>query len=203
MTSALPDTPANTLHRRTVHLPSVDKVLQEAGALIEHHGRSRILRAVQSLLSELRTASLTHNEAKSEDAPGIAYILKQVEARLVLQDSPKLKKMFNLTGTVLHTNLGRALLPDVAVQAVVNAMTSASNLEFDLETGKRGDRDDLVEELLCELTGAEAATIVNNHATRLVMAGLADPTVATYLPEIFATTKVEPFSHFSDLTQAP
>ncbi|MBC3864280.1 L-seryl-tRNA(Sec) selenium transferase [Undibacterium jejuense] len=169
MTSALPDTPANTLHRRAVYLPSVDKVLQEAGALIERHGRSRILRAVQSLLSELRTAALTHNEAKDEDAPCINDILKQVEVRLARQDSSKLKKMFNLTGTVLHTNLGRALLPDVAVQAVVDAMTSASNLEFDLETGKRGDRDDLVEELLCELTGAEAATIVNNNAAAVLL----------------------------------
>ncbi|MFZ6864147.1 L-seryl-tRNA(Sec) selenium transferase [Undibacterium sp. Ji67W] len=169
MTSALPDTPANTLHRRAVHLPSVDKVLQEAGTLIERHGRSRILRALQSLLSELRTTALTHDESKSEVAPGIADILKQVEVRLAQQDSPKLKKMFNLTGTVLHTNLGRALLPDVAVQAVVNAMTSASNLEFDLETGKRGDRDDLVEELLCELTGAEAATIVNNNAAAVLL----------------------------------
>ncbi|MFZ6686846.1 L-seryl-tRNA(Sec) selenium transferase [Undibacterium sp. SXout11W] len=169
MTSALPDTPANTLHRRAVYLPSVDKVLQEADPLIEHHGRSRILRAVQSLLSELRTAALTHNEAKDEDAPCINDILKQVEVRLAQQDSSKLKKMFNLTGTVLHTNLGRALLPDVAVQAVVDAMTSASNLEFDLETGKRGDRDDLVEELLCELTGAEAATIVNNNAAAVLL----------------------------------
>ena len=169
MTSALPDTPANTLHRRAVRFPSVDKVLQEAGPLIERHGRSRILRAVQSLLSELRTAALTHDESKNAVAPGIADILKQVEVRLAQQDSPKLKKMFNLTGTVLHTNLGRALLPDVAVQAVVNAMTSASNLEFDLETGKRGDRDDLVEELLCELTGAEAATIVNNNAAAVLL----------------------------------
>ena len=169
MTSALPDTPANTLHRRAVRFPSVDKVLQEAGPLIERHGRSRILRAVQSLLSELRTAALTHDESKNAVAPGIADILKQVEVRLAQQDSPKLKKMFNLTGTVLHTNLGRALLPDGAVQAVVNAMTSASNLEFDLETGKRGDRDDLVEELLCELTGAEAATIVNNNAAAVLL----------------------------------
>ncbi|WP_394779749.1 L-seryl-tRNA(Sec) selenium transferase [Undibacterium sp.] len=163
---------------RMIRLPSVDKILGTPSALslADKYGHSRVLGEVRKLLAELRAellgdggAAATYTADAETATENLTTLAATVAERLAAADVSPLKCVFNLTGTVLHTNLGRALLPDVAVQAVMRAMTSPMNLEFDLDTGKRGDRDDLVEGLLCELTGAESATVVNNNAAAVLL----------------------------------
>lgn len=157
------------MSEQTVRLPSVDRILGDAAcqALIVDYGRVQTLACARVLLAELRASMLAG--VSMEEAVTLESIVATIGQRLREQSRSHLRPVFNLTGTVLHTNLGRALLPDAAVQAVVEALQWPMNLEFDLETGKRGDRDDLVEELLRELTGAEAATVVNNNAAAVLL----------------------------------
>ncbi|WP_329861749.1 L-seryl-tRNA(Sec) selenium transferase [Stenotrophomonas sp. SMYL89] len=154
-------------------LPSLDRLLRlpALAALIERHGRSRITQLLRSHLQGLRdrigagqlsTAQLQ----EAIDGPALAAAL---DAELASDARLDLQPMFNLTGTVLHTNLGRALLPEAAVKAVTRAMTAPIDLEFDISRGRRGDRDTRVQALVCELTGAEAATVVNNNAAAVLL----------------------------------
>jgi L-seryl-tRNA(Ser) seleniumtransferase len=94
-----------------------------------------------------------------------AALAARVQARL----APRLRTVLNLTGTVIHTNLGRALLADSALQHLLAVMAAPNNLEYDLASGGRGDRDSIVEDLLCTITGAAAATVVNNNAAAVLL----------------------------------
>ena len=154
-----------------VAIPSVDRVLNMGATqtLIATYGRTPVLVSTRSVLAALRV-EITRGDALPPDTFSEPAIAARLKAELEKSLRPTLRKVFNLTGTVLHTNLGRALLPETAVVAMINAMTWPCNLEYDLDSGVRGDRDALVEELLCELTGAEAATVVNNNAAAVFLA---------------------------------
>jgi L-seryl-tRNA(Ser) seleniumtransferase len=151
--------------------PALDQLLGrgQLPGLIDRHGRAPVRAAARALLDDWR--------AQTPPCPFDAEVFETAcRARLDAAARPALRPVFNLTGTVLHTNLGRAPMAAEAVEAVVAVMRGCSNLEYDLATGGRGDRDAHVEGLLRELTGAEAATAVNNNAAAvlLVLAALAD-----------------------------
>ncbi|KWN60593.1 L-seryl-tRNA(Sec) selenium transferase [Burkholderia ubonensis] len=159
----------NELNALLARVPSVERVLSSAPLqpVLDEYGRTRVLQAVRAELERWRTAA-QHDPAAAEPLDE-TRIAAAVAPTLAAQSAGAVRPVFNLTGTVLHTNLGRALLPDEAVRAVVAALTQPVNLEFDLATGRRGDRDDLIDDLLCELTGAEAATVVNNNAAAVLL----------------------------------
>ena len=148
-------------------LPSVDDVLKAdaAGVAIDRFGRPATVTAVRHALDTAR-AALRAGSSPSNQADAIASVAL---AALTAGARPNLRAVFNLTGTVLHTNLGRALLAEEAIEAAVTAMRSAVALEFALQTGERGERDDHLRDLLCELSGAQDATVVNNNAAAVLL----------------------------------
>jgi L-seryl-tRNA(Ser) seleniumtransferase len=144
-------------------LPSVDRVLhaEEAGALITHYGRLAVVEAVRAALETHRRCGM---------GARVAAIIEESARSLAREMRPSQRRVFNLTGTVLHTNLGRAPLPEEAIAAAVEAMRNPTTLEYELDSGKRGERDDHIAGWLTRLTGAEAALAVNNNAGALVLA---------------------------------
>ncbi len=147
-------------------LPSVDRLLAHPAlaALIDAHGRSLVTRWIRTSLDTAR-----RDARDGQPVPDAAGLVATVASTATASAMPRLRPVYNLTGTVLHTNLGRAPLPEEAVAALVDAARNPCALEYDIDSGGRGDRDDVVEDLLCELTGAEAATVVNNNAAAVFL----------------------------------
>ena len=151
-------------------IPSVDRLLDSEAlrAAAERHGRAPVVDAAREILDELRRTIA----AGAETGPGAtdpAALAGRIAARADAEAAPTLRPVFNLTGTVLHTNLGRAGLAAAAVEAAVEAASGPTTLEYDLGQAARGDRDSHVEGLLRRLTGAEAATVVNNNAAAVLL----------------------------------
>jgi len=160
------------IQERLKALPGVDRVLQEEliMKLAEEFPQTLITEAIQQVVSALRQqllaseGSVTEQQLQAASVAAVATELCRRTAR------PSLQAVINATGTLLHTNLGRAPLADQALQAIHDTALGYSNLELTLESGKRGHRFDHVEPLLCRLTGAEAALVVNNNAGAVLLA---------------------------------
>jgi L-seryl-tRNA(Ser) seleniumtransferase len=152
-------------------LPGVDRLLahEKARALLARFSRAFVLQQCREVLEELRT-EIRNGHAIAAGALGEASILARLEDRIGVAGELGLTRVVNATGTVLHTNLGRALLAREATDAVCRASAAAVNLEYDLVRGERGRREQVIEELLVDLTGAEAATVVNNNAAAVLLA---------------------------------
>ena len=151
-------------------LPAVDRVLRrpDIEECAREHGRELVVEAVRRAIDDLR-AAMRRGDRESSPDNAEDFVAETALERTRAAAQPSLRPVLNLTGTVLHTNLGRAELPEVAVEAMAEAARSAMNLELDLATGKRGERDTHVEAWLVRLTGAEAATVVNNNAAAVLL----------------------------------
>lgn len=152
---------------RLRRLPSVSALLEmrDASVLVERYGRVALTHAIRAVIAEARN-SLREDAAEPPDA---CTLLERATALLEREEHTSLQPVFNLTGTILHTNLGRALLAEAAISAAVASMRDSVTLEYDLEQGSRGERDEHVRALLCELTDAEDAAVVNNNAAAVLL----------------------------------
>ena len=152
-------------------LPSIDRLLShpEGAGLLAQFSREYVTRKCQGVLKELRTA-IRRGDAIAVEELDETRILARLARQIEADRQPVLARVVNATGTVLHTNLGRAQLPEAAIDALGLAARYPVNLEYDVARGERGRREDAVERLLTELTGAEAATVVNNNAAAVLAA---------------------------------
>ncbi len=148
-------------------LPSVDKLISDERIkdLESSYSRSLVVEVVRQVLEESRLSI-----SRGESAPSSDSLVKSVSDRVRALTKPSLRPVINATGVVIHTNLGRAPLSRETIAAMEEASKGYTNLEFNLDTGVRGHRDDHITSLLCRLTGAEDAMVVNNNASAVLLA---------------------------------
>ena len=149
-------------------LPSIDRLLKHprCEALLARYNREYVAEQCRAVLERLRAEIRRGGRAVelNEDA-----IIERIESAIFIDSQPGHIRVVNATGTILHTNLGRALLPRAAIEAMLEVADHPINLEYDLAAGKRGKREETLEKLLTELTDAEAATVVNNNAAAVLL----------------------------------
>ena len=148
-------------------LPAIDRLLRDSAfqVLRESHGHTRVVDLLRHMLDEAREAI---RDTQALPAWGEDWA-QEASARLERESQSALRPVINLTGTVLHTNLGRASQAEEAIAAVVQAMRTPVTLEYNLDDAGRGHRDRALADLLCRLTGAEDACIVNNNAAAVLL----------------------------------
>jgi L-seryl-tRNA(Ser) seleniumtransferase len=148
-------------------LPSVDFLLQQPplATLSRVHSHELVVAAIRTETERVREQVLA-----GQSAPSLETLTQAIEGRLAETLRPSLQGLINATGVIIHTNLGRVLLSDRAKKAMLEVASSYSNLEYDLDAGKRGSRYVHTADLLCRLTGAEAAVVVNNNASAVILA---------------------------------
>ena len=151
-------------------IPSVDRLLKHVRfeALLARYNRDYVTQKCREVLDRLRDEIRRDGRISPGDIEDEA-VIKRLEATIRTESVPGHVRVVNATGTILHTNLGRALLPQVAIDAMTAVARYPVNLEYDLEAGKRGRREEMIQRLLVELTGAEAATVVNNNAAAVLL----------------------------------
>ena len=151
-------------------VPSIDQLLRldEIAPLLDEYGHDLVVESLRYAAAELRAVLISDHASDVHQSPTAAMV-HAANQYLYELTAPSLKPVFNLTGTVLHTNLGRAPLPPEAIEAMTAVAAGASNLEFDLVKGRRSDRDSHLENWICRLTGAATATVVNNNAAAVLI----------------------------------
>ena len=150
-------------------LPSIDYLLKHARceSLLSRYNREHVTRQCRMVIEQLRIEMRQSRGAAVEVDED--HIIDRIENRILADSRPGHVRVVNATGTILHTNLGRALLSRPAINGMVEVAGHPVNLEFDLAAGKRGKREETLQDLLVELTGAEAATVVNNNAAAVLL----------------------------------
>lgn len=149
-------------------LPAVGELINDPALapLLSSHPRSVVVDHIRRVVDDLRKQAIAGNVKKID----LGSLMDRIAESVRAADRPNLRRVINATGIIVHTNLGRSLLAEEALEAVRLSATQYSNLEYDIDAGKRGFRHDLVQSLLCELTGAEAALVVNNNAGGTLLA---------------------------------